>query len=244
MKSVVRLIGCGLLIACCSFQVHAKSPARPADDSAANGGWETLFDGTSTDQWRNYKKETLSSGWKVKDGALVRSEKGAGDIVTKQKYDAFELSLEYRISSGGNSGLMFHVVEGDGPPWRTGPEIQIQDNVDGHDPQKSGWLYQLYKPASKDGSDVSIVDATKPAGQWNQMTVRISPQGSKVSVNGVDYYEFTKGTDEWNKRVAASKFAAFEGFGKAATGHICLQDHGNEVAFRNIKVRRLTPAQD
>jgi len=109
-------------------------------DSEKRSGWTLLFDGETTHGWRNYKKDNVSDGWKVIDGALVRSSRGAGDIMTDGKYDQFELSLEYKISKGGNSGVMFHVVEGDGPPWRTGPEIQVQDIVDGHDPQKAGWL--------------------------------------------------------------------------------------------------------
>jgi glucose/arabinose dehydrogenase len=128
--------------------------------------------------------------------------------------------------------VMFHVVEGEGPPWRTGPEIQVQDNVDGHDPQKAGWLYQLYKP---DGS----VDSTRPAGEWNQLYIRISKDDCEVCMNGVRYFRFKLGDKVWDKRVAASKFAKFDGFGKAGKGHICLQDHGDEVAYRNVKVREI-----
>lgn len=231
MKRVFFGLTLGFITVLGVSNLPAETPAETAAD------WQVLFDGESTDQWRNYKKDQVSSGWQVEDGVLIRKGNGAGDIITKEKFGAFELSMEYRISPGGNSGLMFHVVETDGPPWRTGPEIQIQDNVDGHDPQKAGWLYQLYKPATD--ANGKIVDATKPAGEWNQMVIRISPEGSRVSINGVEYFTFDKGSEEWNKRVAASKFAKFEGFGKAKEGHICLQDHGNEVAFRNIKVRRL-----
>ena len=112
----------------------------------------------------------------------------------------------------------------------TGPEIQIQDNKDGTDPQKSGWLYQLYKPTT---------DATKPVGEWNQLRVILAPKKSEVYMNGVKYYEFVKGSKDWDERVTASKFGKMPKFGKAAKGHIDLQDHGNEVAFRNIKIRVL-----
>lgn len=209
----------------------------PAVFSAEPGEWQVLFDGSSTDAFRNYKRDTVSDGWQVEEGALVRKEKGAGDIITKDQYGAFELQLEYRISKAGNSGVMFHVQETDGPPWRTGPEVQIQDNVDGYDPQKAGWLYQLYKPPQ--GTDGEIVDATKPAGEWNQLVLRIHPEGSSVSINGTEYYTFKKGSEEWDRRVAASKFKRFADFGKPTKGHICLQDHGNVVAYRNIKIREL-----
>ncbi len=205
-------------------------------------GWELLFDGNSMDAWRNYKKESLSSGWKVSDGAIVRHDKGAGDIVTKKKYKYFELSLEYNISDGGNSGLMFHVTEDNPAPWHTGPEIQIQDNKNGHDPQKAGWLYQLYKPAPPKWTqehETSELDATRPVGQWNQIFLRIHPNQCEVSMNGNQYYTFKLGDKKWNEAVAKSKFAAFANFGKAGEGHICLQDHNNLVSFRNIKVREL-----
>ena len=125
---------------------QAEVPVNGLTDAEQRSGWELAFDGKTTAGWRNYKKDGISDGWVVKDGALTRAENGAGDIITKKKYKYFEISLEYNISKGGNSGLMFHVAETAGPPWHTGPEVQIQDNVDGHDPQKAGWLYQLYEP--------------------------------------------------------------------------------------------------
>jgi hypothetical protein len=193
-------------------------------------GWKLLFDGKTTNGWRNYKKTEVAPGWQVKNGELTRADKGAGDIITNDKFTAFELILEYKITKGGNSGLMFHVTEEGGTPWQTGPEIQIQDNVDGHDPQKAGWLYQLYKPDA---------DATKPVGEWNQLRVIISPEKSTVFMNGTKYYDFVKGSKDWDERVAKSKFGKMALFGKPTSGHISLQDHGNEVSFRNIKIRSL-----
>ena len=227
-----------------------------ADDSGSSlteaekrGGWKLLFDGKTTNGWRNYQSDRISDGWIVKDKAMERFSNGAGDIVTNEQYENFELTLEYRISKGGNSGVMFHVTEDAAKPWHSGPEVQVQDNEDGHDPQKAGWLYQLYKPMKPawatqfenqvgfKGTDVD--DATRPAGEWNHLYLRISPRQCEVAINGVSYYYFNKGDDEWNKRVAASKFAAFPQFGKANKGHICLQDHNDPVAYRNIKLRVL-----
>ncbi len=218
----------------------AETAQNRLTDSEARSGWQLLFDGNSTNGWRNYNKEGISDGWQVVDGALVRSGRGAGDIVTNKKYGQFELSLEYKISKGGNSGVMFHVVEGDGPPWHSGPEIQVQDNVDGHDPQKAGWLYQLVKPdRDRSSSDATEMDATRPAGQWNQLYVRIANDQCEVCMNGVRYYRFKIGDKDWNAALAKSKFAKFDGFAAADEGYLCLQDHGNEVAYRNIKVREL-----
>lgn len=214
-----------------SFAVQAAEPApNMLTEEETKAGWKLLFDGKTTEGWRNYKKTGISEGWKVVDGALVREGRGAGDIITEGKYGAFELSLEYNISPEGNSGLMFHVTEEGGAPWHTGPELQIQDNKDGHDPQKSGWLYQLYK---------SEEDAAKPAGEWNQLKILITPEKCATWMNGKLYYEYVKGSDDWNERVAKSKFAKMPGFGKATSGHICLQDHGNLVSFRNIKIREV-----
>jgi glucose/arabinose dehydrogenase len=211
--------------------------------SESLSGWQLLFDGQSMDAWKSYRQEGLSKGWKVIDGAIVRDEKGAGDIVTKKKYKYFELSMEYNISEGGNSGLMFHVTEDNPAPWQSGPEIQIQDNKAGHDPQKSGWLYQLFQPAPPKwtaSQESSVLDATRPAGQWNQLFLRIHPKQCEVSMNGQQYFTFKLGDKKWDELVAKSKFAAFPGFGKAGEGHICLQDHNNLVSFRNIKVRELS----
>ncbi len=218
----------------------AQNDANQLSEAEKRSGWKLLFDGKSADAWRNYQKDTLGDGWKVVDGTLVRADKGAGDIISKEKYDAFELLIDYKISPEGNSGLMFHVTEDNPKPWHSGPEIQIQDNTDGHDPQKAGWLYQLYKPTPpRWAADQTPVDSSRPAGQWNQIYLRIAPQGCEVCLNGVRYYTFKIGNNDWNRRVSESKFAKFPEFGKAGKGHICLQDHGDEVAFRNIKVRRI-----
>lgn len=207
-----------------------------ADDAKPNtlteqekaDGWVLLFDGESMDNFRNYKKDTIEN-WEVKDGAIVWTGRG-GDIMTKDKYGSFELTLDYKISKGGNSGVMFHVVESDGPSYKSGPEFQIQDNVDGHDPQKAGWLYQFY---------AADEDATNPAGEWNTLRILITPEKCGSWMNGTPYTEFEMYSDDWDEKLAASKFADWPLFAKTWVGHICLQDHGNEVEFRNIKIRPL-----
>jgi hypothetical protein len=211
--------------------VHAAEEAAPntLSDQEKQAGFKLLFDGKSTDNFRGYKAGN-ARGWEAVDGALKRVDPKAPDLITKEQYEAFELLIDYRISRGGNSGIMFHVAETSGPSYATGPEIQVQDNVDGHDPQKSGWLYQLYKPDT---------DATRPAGEWNSMRILIAPKGQKSAVymNGQKYYEFEKGSADWDAKVQQSKFKDMPGFGKQTRGHVCLQNHGDEVAYRNIKIR-------
>jgi glucose/arabinose dehydrogenase len=225
-------------------QAQAESIANRLSVSEAASNWELLFDGSNLDQWRNYKSDSISEGWKTVDGTLARVGSDAGDLISKEQFEFFELSLEYKISEGGNSGLMFRVTEDEDTPWKTGPEVQIQDNVNGHDPQKAGWLYQLYQPQPKNwGLQKPPADAARPAGQWNHLYLRISPNGCEVCVNGVRYYNFSIGDNDWNEKVAKSKFAKFKNFGKASKGHLCLQDHGNEVAFRSIKVRKIVKDQ-
>ena len=202
---------CLLITVFASFAAAAP-PVNGLSNAERRGGWTTLFDGKSTENWRNYQKDALSDGWVVQEGALVRAKRGAGDIVTKKQYEYFELSLEYRIAPGGNSGLMFHVAETSDRPWHTGPEVQIMDNEKGRDNQKSGWLYQLYRPVKPDWAKrfeqqmgyktPEISDATRPAGQWNQIYLRISPTQCETAVNGVSYYYFRLGDEDWKKRVA------------------------------------------
>jgi hypothetical protein len=213
-----------------ALALEAAPNALSAEERAA--GWRVLFDGKTTQGWRSFAGAPVGSGWRVENGELVRAEKGAGDIVTDGEYGAFEMMVDYKISPGGNSGLMFHVTDAGKMPWQTGPEIQIQDNKGGHDPQLAGWLYQLYKPET---------DATRPAGEWNQIRILITPQKCATWMNGTLYYEYVKGSKDWDERVAKSKFASMPHFGKPTSGRICLQDHGNVVSFRNIKIRPVTP---
>ncbi|MEO2001492.1 MAG: DUF1080 domain-containing protein, partial [Pirellulales bacterium] len=228
--------------------VFADESINRLTESEKRSGWELLFDGTSLHGFKGYQQDTPGAGWRVIDGAIVRTEP-AGDLLTKETYDSFEIQLEYRISTAGNSGLMFHVSEDGKRPWYSGPEVQIIDNDAGKDGQKAGWLYQLYEPHEKKwvmriekaaGLPVKeLVDATRPAGEWNHLYLRVTPGSSEVCLNGVSYYKFVIGSDDWNERVAKSKFSKFKQFGRAGDGHICFQDHGDEVAFRSIKVRRL-----
>jgi cytochrome c len=197
-------------------------------------GFELLFDGTSASAWRGYKSEALPACWKIEDGAIMRSSGAGGDIVTKADYQDFELKLEWKIAKGGNSGVFFHVLETKGYPWETGPEMQILDgehHPDGGNPLTSaGANYALNAPEH---------DYTRPVGMWNQ--VRIVVKGPHVEhwLNGSKACEYELWSDDWKAAVARSKFAGMSDYGLAKTGKICLQDHGDFVAFRNVKIKRL-----
>lgn len=207
-------------------------------------GWRLLFDGKTTSGWRNFKSDKIGSAWKVKDGALTLdiSKKqdgrvvGGGDIVTNEEFENYELSLEWKLEKCGNSGVMFNVVEADKyeTVWQTGPEMQVLDNIchpDGRiEKHRAGDLYDLIE---------TRFVAVNPAGEWNQARI-ISNKGKyEFWLNGYKLVEFEMHTDEWNKMVANSKFKDMPDFGKATKGRISLQDHGDQVWFRNIKIKEI-----
>lgn len=230
-----------LLLVLLTLSLHYAGAQEPNQLTAAekSAGWQSLFDGKDAGiSFRGYKKDKLPDGWVAEEGAIVRKG-GGGDIITKDQYDSFEFSLDWKISEGGNSGVMFKVREADGASYNTGPEVQIQDNAKGKDPQKAGWMYQLY---------AATVDTTKPAGEWNTLVIKCqkTPAGTykcEHHMNGTKYVEYEIGSKDWMEKVAKSKFAAMKDFGKADMGHICLQDHGNLVAYRNLKIRALPTQQ-
>lgn len=203
--------------------------ANTLTDQERKAGWHLLFDGKTLNGWHNFKKPDIRPGWKVQNGALVCADPhDASDLVTIGKYDWFELSIDYNISPAGNSGIMFHVTDDGSAVWQTGPEVQLLDNKEGKDPNKAGWLYQIY---------TTDTDATKPAGEWNRLLILISPEKCEHVMNGVKYFEYVLGSEDFNARVAKSKFGKMPYFHKANSGYLSLQgDHG-QVSFRNIKIR-------
>ena len=216
-----------------------------ADDPAPNtltdaekaAGWQLLFDGQDFNGWHNFKRDGVRPGWQVKDGALVCADPhNAGDIVTTDQFDWFELQLDYNISEAGNSGIMFHVTDDGDRVWATGPEFQLEDNQKAADKIRCGWLYALYQPPI-DPKTGKTLDATKPVGEWNHVRLLITPEKCVHEINGVKYFEYVLDSEDFKERVAKSKFAAMPNFAKSNTGYIALQgDHGS-ISFRNIKIR-------
>jgi hypothetical protein len=218
-------------------KINTLTAAEKAD------GWKLLFNGLDLGGWHNFKREGVRPGWQVKDGALVCVDPhDAGDIVTTDKFGWFELQLDYNISVGGNSGIMFHVTDEGGAAWATGPEFQLEDNKEAKDPVRCGWLYALYQPPD-DPKTGKPLDATKPAGEWNHIRLLLSPAKCEHEINGVKYLEYVLGSEDFNHRVAKSKFSKMPLFAKADSGYIALQgDHG-QVSFRNIKIRPVGPTK-
>ncbi|WP_400071507.1 DUF1080 domain-containing protein [Zobellia russellii] len=207
--------------------------------------WTLLFDGSSFDGWKEYNKEGVSENWKIEDGAMVfnppadRKKGDAFNLVTKKEYTDFILSLEWKISEGGNSGVFWGVNETPelSEAYQTGPEVQVLDNEKHPDAKngtthQAGSLYDMVAPSE---------DVTKPVGQWNTMVITVNHKEQKgsISFNGTDIVDFPVGNEMWNVMVSKSKFADWDHFGKFTTGKIGLQDHGDKVAFKNIKIKEL-----
>jgi 3-keto-disaccharide hydrolase len=214
-------------------QDATSMPQSPNVITAAEkaAGWQSLFDGVTTHGWRGYQKKTMPAGWVVEDGTLTRAAPG-GDIITDKQYKDFELALEWKISEGGNSGIMFHVTEGAEDTYETGPEMQVLDDArhaDGHSRLTSaGAAYGLYP------SPAGIV---KPAGEWNQIRLLVKGHHVEHWLNGVKVVEYELQSPDWEAKVAASKFKQWPGYGRALKGYIALQDHGDRVWYRSIKIR-------
>lgn len=207
-------------------------------------GWKLLFDGISTDGWHSFKKEKAGAAWVVKDGVLfldTTNKAGwqiadGGDLTSDKAYSQFHLKLDWKIARGGNSGIIFFVQEKDkyDHSWLTGPEMQIVDNVGHADgnlvKHQAGDLYDLIACSKK---------VVKPAGEWNTAEIIAEGGGLALLLNGVKVVSTTMWGDSWNKMVAGSKFKDMPDFGKFKSGKIALQDHGDMVSFRNIKIKEL-----
>jgi len=226
--------------------VLGLTAARAADvntltDEEKAAGWRLLFNGKDFTGWHNFKQDSVQPGWVVTNSMLVCADPlKAGDIVTTDQFDWFELELDYNISEAGNSGIMYHVTDAGSHIYSTGPEFQLEDNVKAVDRIRCGWLYALYQPPT-DPNTGKPLDATKPVGEWNHVRLVITPEKCEHIINGVKYFEYVLGSEDFKSRVAKSKFSRMPNFAKSDSGYIGLQgDHG-QVSFRNIKIHPVTP---
>lgn len=237
MKTIAMSLGA------CLFFVGTTMAQKPntLSKEEKKDGWQLLFDGKSTKGWHTYQKDKAGAAWSVSDGALVFNPEAPkeerGDLVTDKEYENYELTYEWKISDGGNSGLIFGI--NDDPKYQasyqTGIEMQVLDNInagDRHTPNHlAGSLYDLIGSAE--------VSKPKPVGEWNQARLVYNEGRISLWLNGVQTADIQKGSSEWNELIANSKFKDWEGFAKYPKGKIALQDHGDVVAFRNLKLKPL-----
>ena len=211
--------------------------AQQADTLTAadvKDGWRLLFDGQTLKNWRAFRSDAPPPGWQAIDGALVREGSG-GDIMTVEQFADFELRLEWKIAKNGNSGIMFRVTQDGSQTYETGPEFQVLDNAGHKDGGNSltaaGSNYALHPP---------VRDATRPVGEWNDVRLVVNGPHVEHWMNGVKLLEYELWSDDWNARVQASKFNKMPHYGRAKRGHIALQDHGDPVWYRNIRIKPLS----
>lgn len=197
-------------------------------------GWRVLFDGSSLDAWRGYRQPVLPAGWQAIEGSLVLTAAGAGDIITREQFRNFDLRLEWKVAPGGNSGIFYRATEEGNYIWQSASEMQVLDDERHADGQSqltsAGSNFALY-PVPR--------GVLRPAGEWNSVRLLVNESHVEHWLNGVKVVEYELGSAEWETRVRASKFATMPLYGRAPRGHIGLQDHGDRVEFRNIRIRVL-----
>lgn len=229
----VTLFFMGLLVLPFSSSLEAGEPNAINTSEAANG-WVSLFDGESPRGWRGYRNDAFpTQGWNIEDGWLqVMANGGGGDIVTIDQYDDFELELEWKAGAGANSGIMYLANENNGASYFSAPEYQVfgDANPTASNNTSAGSLYALYSPMNK---------SLKAAGEVNHTRIVHCAGNVEHWLNGVLVCRAQIGSVDWNQRVAASKFAAWSDFGTVKKGHIVIQDHGNDVWFRSMRVREI-----
>lgn len=209
-------------------------------------GWKLLFDGKTLNGWHKFKTNTVGKKWQVQDGALAfiggadnedeATAAEGGDILTDDEFANYEFNIEWKISPGGNSGIIYNVIESDeyDAIWHTGPEMQVLDN-DGHSDGKivthrAGDLYDMIACSQENVS---------PVGEWNKVRLIVNQGKVEHWMNGIKVVEIEMWTPEWNELVAKSKFNDKPDFGTARKGRIALQDHHDPVWYRNIKIKQL-----
>ncbi|REL38288.1 DUF1080 domain-containing protein [Rhodohalobacter sp. SW132] len=245
--SVLILLAAVIVYACSDSRgfSHSTNPdMNQLSEQEIEEGWKLLFDGENADLWRGYNMDRFpQQGWQIENGLLqfqpstVENQSQGLDIITRETYTDFEFKLEWMVEEGGNSGIFYHVLEQEREIYWSGPEMQILDNenhpdaaqgVDGN--RKAGSLYDLI-PANPQN--------TNPFGEWN--SIKIVSDGPVVEhwQNGEKVLEYERWTEDWFNMLHESKFQCYPEFGAIRNGHIGLQDHGDIVKFRNIKIREL-----
>lgn len=233
----ISTFGRWILPLCLGATVWAPPVIAQGDaGSSGEAGFTDLLVAPLEDHWRGFRKDTTPAGWRLEDGVLSFQvvDGGRGDLITRETYRNFELRLEWRVGPAGNSGIFFRVSEDQPATYATGPEMQVLDNdghVDGKNPLTSaGSNYALHAPPR---------DVTRPVGEYNEVVLRVEGPRVRHWLNGELVVDYDLWTEEWEAMVAGSKFRSMPGYGRNRVGHIALQDHGDPVSFRNVRIRRL-----
>ena len=217
--------------------LNDTASANQLTDAEKSEGWQLLFDGQTKNGWHSYNKKGNLDDWKVENGNLVlNSTKKDIDIVTDEEYENFHLMLDWNIAEGGNSGIIFLIKEAPefDRTYTTGPEMQVLDNerhADAKIPKhRAGDLYDLIACST---------ETVKPAGQWNTAEIIKNKDSLTFRLNNTTVVQTILFDDNWKKMLAASKFKDWKSFGTFKSGRIALQDHGDKVMYRNVKLRKL-----
>lgn len=219
---------------CAAQQAETESGVGAGEGGSAEG-WEVLFDGTNLDAWTGYGRGGAPGGWRIEDGVLGFEPGGdGGDLVTRETYGDFELVLDWKISPCGNSGVFYRGAPDGDYIWQTAPEMQVLDDSCHPDAR-----YPSHRAGSNYDLHAAPPGVVRPAGEWNE--VRIVARGPHVEhwLNGEQVAGYEQGSDAWAARVAASKFRTMPSYGTRMAGVIGLQDHGDPVWFRDVRIRRL-----
>lgn len=231
MTLVTRIAWALVAAGCGTHAGPAPLNSLTADERAA--GWRLLFDGRTTAGWRGFRMDSMPGGWQAVDGALTRVGRG-GDIITREAFRNFELALEWKVAPGGNSGIFYRASEDDEAIYWTAPEMQVLDDS-GHGDGQS----RFTAAGANYGLDPAPAGVVRPAGEWNHVRLVVNDAHVEHWLNGTKVVEYELGSPAWEAKVQASKFAPHPHYGRNAEGYIGVQDHGDWVAYRNIKIRVL-----
>lgn len=228
------------------FAIAALAQTRQLTKPGKETGWKSLFDGKTLAGWRGFHSEKVPGGWAIEDGCIKKVKgkgelgEAGGDLITVGQFENFELSIEWKLSKGGNSGIKYLVSESLPPTGKSGVsfEYQVLDD-DNHPDAKMGIAGNRTSGSLYDLIAASKSKKLKPIGEFNQTRIIVKGNHIEHWLNGVKTVEFDRSSDDYKKHLAESKFKTTKGFGEAKQGHILLQDHGDEVWYRNIKIREL-----
>lgn len=264
MKKITAIVVFTALLISCKSDKKTEKPETAVETEAITDDWVYLFDGTSMEGWRGYNGKTMPPGWVIEDNILTfktelgleQDYEGGKDIIyAAEEFDNFELSLEWKIPEGGNSGIFYHLKEGYDLPHEVSPEYQLIDDLGyakihgkGLTEYNLGLGYtdkpEELKPLQQTGSDYAMHPAPAdkilhPAGEWNSSKIIFTPERVEHWLNGQMLFSFVPWDEAWQEKKNSDKWKNAEDYGKYKTGYIGLQDHLSPIWFRNIKIKKL-----